>query len=153
MDVHLRPLTPEDSDDILQIYDERTNEFLPMPPIDPTMCKVYLENCQRWDSETPPTRYERGIVAAGELVGVVKVLRTENGWETAYCVRQDRWGRGYATEAVRKVVRMCWDYGLPSLEARVDAKNVASHRVLEKNGFDLVSYSPEGSVYRRRVRS
>lgn len=53
-------------------------------------------------------------------------------------------GKGYATEALGLLTR--WAFGNPrchTIVARdVDVDNVASHRVLEKNGFQTTLHSP-----------
>lgn len=69
------------------------------------------------------------------------------GGEIGYWLGVAHWGKGYATEAVGGMV----DYGFEKLDllrvqANVYAPNVASARVLEKNGFVL-----EGTL-RRAVR-
>lgn len=62
--------------------------------------------------------------------------------EAAYLVRRDRWGRGYATEALREVLRIGHDeLGLERIVALAYPENVASRRVMEKAGMRA-----EGSV-------
>jgi RimJ/RimL family protein N-acetyltransferase len=49
------------------------------------------------------------------------------------------WGRGYATEATRALVRRaCTELGLERVVATTMTVNVASRRVLEKAGLSLV---------------
>jgi len=56
-----------------------------------------------------------------------------------YWVAQDRQGRGLATRAVAEIVRMAYDeLGLHRVEAGTLVDNVASQRVLEKNGFTRI---------------
>ena len=56
--------------------------------------------------------------------------------EAAYVVRRDRWGRGYATEALREVLRIGHDeLGLERLVALAYPENEASRRVMEKAGM------------------
>ena len=46
------------------------------------------------------------------------------------------WGSGFATQAVRLAVGKGFeDLGVERIEAFVDPTNIASQRVLEKNGF------------------
>jgi RimJ/RimL family protein N-acetyltransferase len=66
--------------------------------------------------------------------------------EVGYRLARAYWGKGYATEAAASLVR----YGfltlrLPQIAAIADARNVASNRVIQKNGFvHRRTYSLEG---------
>ena len=56
--------------------------------------------------------------------------------EIGYSLRPDRWGRGYATEAVGALTAYSFrPLGLPALWASHYDGNQSSRRVLEKNGF------------------
>ena len=47
------------------------------------------------------------------------------------------WGQGYATRMVQALVKHAINSGFLSLQASFHVKNMASRRVLEKNGFLL----------------
>jgi [ribosomal protein S5]-alanine N-acetyltransferase len=56
--------------------------------------------------------------------------------EFGYTLARSRWGRGYATEAAGACLRYAFEaLRFQELVASVDARNVASQRVLEKIGF------------------
>ena len=64
--------------------------------------------------------------------------------EIGYGIVPSRQGRGYATEAVAEMLSMAWSEPyVVAVTAETDADNMASHRVLEKAGFDRVP-SEEG---------
>lgn len=83
------------------------------------------------------------IITSGEkrlvgLIGLHNIDFTNRNAELGYFLGPDYWGRGYATEAVGLVLRYAFDWlGLVKVYARVFEPNVASSRVLEKNGFKL----------------
>ncbi|HEX5039912.1 MAG TPA: GNAT family N-acetyltransferase [Candidatus Limnocylindria bacterium] len=81
-----------------------------------------------------------------QVVGVAGLLWVEGHGpevEAAYLVRRDRWGRGYATEALRETLRIGHDQlGLPRIVALAYPENHASQRVMEKAGMRA-----EGSVH------
>ncbi|MGX5358199.1 GNAT family N-acetyltransferase [Kocuria sp. KH4] len=54
-----------------------------------------------------------------------------------YALRREMWGRGLATEVVTELVRVGEELGLP-VWAETFAGNIASQRVLEKAGLELV---------------
>jgi RimJ/RimL family protein N-acetyltransferase len=74
----------------------------------------------------------------GELIGAVGlVLRLEHGRaELGYWIGRPFWGRGYATEAVREVLRYGFtSLGLHRIHASHFARNPASGRVMVKVGM------------------
>ncbi len=77
--------------------------------------------------------------AAGELVAdvvLIWVSAEHRQGEVGYIVHPDRQGRGYATEATRPLLRIAFeDLGLHRVVGRVEARNAASARVLEKLGM------------------
>jgi RimJ/RimL family protein N-acetyltransferase len=75
----------------------------------------------------------------GALIGdVVLFLRSKENrqGEIGYLFHPDYGGRGYATEAARMLLRLGFeDYGLHRIIGRIDARNTASARVLERLGM------------------
>lgn len=73
------------------------------------------------------------------LVGVAGLLWVEGHGpevEAAYLLRRDRWGRGYATEALREVLRIGHhELGLERIVALAYPENDASRRVMERAGM------------------
>ena len=76
---------------------------------------------------------------SGALIGdVVLFLRSREHrqGEIGYLFHPDYGGRGYATEAARMLLRIGFgDYGLHRIIGRIDARNTASARVLERLGM------------------
>lgn len=57
--------------------------------------------------------------------------------EIGYGLGQDAWGKGIASEAVARMIKHAFgEMGLRRLDARVDPRNTASRRLLERLGFD-----------------
>jgi RimJ/RimL family protein N-acetyltransferase len=75
----------------------------------------------------------------GELVGDVILAfasAEHRAGEIGYIVHPDHQGLGYTTEACREVLRIAFDdLGLHRVIARLEPRNVASARVLEKLGM------------------
>ena len=75
---------------------------------------------------------------AGELIGHVGLWPdpTNRHAEVGYAIARPRWGQGFATEAVSAVVNAVFaTTDLERVYARVDVRNAASRRVLEKVGM------------------
>ncbi len=98
----------------------------------------------------------------GEFVGDL-MIRVEDGWaqrevedraantqaELGYTFDPAHQGRGYATEAVRAALAVCFDgLGLRRVTASAFADNLASRRVLEKAGFRLEAVNLKDSLHR-----
>lgn len=93
--------------------------------------------------QQPRTRFQLAITRRddGRLIGNAGVRLGGAGSheaEIGYELAPDEWGRGYATEAVRKIIRFGFEeLGLHRIGAWAIADNVASTRVLEKVGMAL----------------
>jgi predicted acetyltransferase len=57
-----------------------------------------------------------------------------------YAVVPWKQGRGYATEALRQLLPLAREVGLPYVEITTDPDNLASQRVVEANGGALVEH-------------
>lgn len=87
------------------------------------------------------------IVVDGRVVGRIALTNIARGpfqsAQLGYWVAADVNGRGVATAAVARVVRIAFDeLGLHRLEAGTLVHNVASQRVLERNGFLRYGLAP-----------
>ncbi len=86
------------------------------------------------------------------LIGVIGFRRmdTENKRvEIGYWIAREFQGKGYATEAVSLFLDFCFNtLGLNSVYARTNALNVASWKVLEKNGFVRFGTYPQARWFR-----
>ena len=82
----------------------------------------------------------RLILADGKAVGNISVERKEDVYakdgEIGYLLLTEYWSKGIMTEAVRQICETAFaELGLLRITGLVYAPNIASQRVLEKNGF------------------
>ncbi|MCC3291729.1 MULTISPECIES: GNAT family N-acetyltransferase [unclassified Arthrobacter] len=99
---------------------------------------------------------------AGTLVGDLYLVR-QDAWaqkeievlargtqaEIGYVIAPEYAGRGYASEAVAELVRICFEeLGLRRVVAECFADNTASWRVMEKTGMRREGRSRQGSLHR-----
>jgi RimJ/RimL family protein N-acetyltransferase len=77
------------------------------------------------------------LARTGDLVGDCAMLWRSHGQaEVGYVLNPAHYGRGYATEAVEALLRLCFEeMGLHRVAARCDARNTASWRVMERAGM------------------
>jgi len=139
----LRPYEESDLDDMVGTYgDEAVARLLWFGVRSRAQCaqslarKVTMTSLAGDGSAAVLALEER---ASGQVVGdvMVTLLSAEHGQgEVGWVVRRDRWGRGYATEAVAPLLRLAFDgHGLHRVIARLDARNTASGLFAERLGM------------------
>ena len=135
-----------------------------------------LESVSRWITRAPGTleeyrtefedaeRLARTLVVQldGEVIGDL-MLRVEDAWaqaeiaeqargvqaELGWVLHPDRAGHGYATEAVRELIRLCFeDLGLRRVTANCFAGNEASWRLMERVGMRRELHTVRESLHR-----
>jgi len=135
-----------------------------------------LEAVSRWLIRAPLTaedyrvQFERPdslaktlvVELRGEVIGDLMVT-VEDGWAQAEILDQaeqvqaelgwvldpDREGHGYATEAVRELIRLCFeDLGLRRVTANCFADNEASWRLMERVGMRREIHTVRESLHR-----
>ena len=92
----------------------------------------------------------RSIWADGQLVGSISVERKDESGraigEIGYMILTPFWSQGIGTEAVRQICEIAFqELTLEQIIGQVFLENVASARVLEKNGF-LLEGTKTGAV-------
>jgi len=85
----------------------------------------------------------RAITCDGPLVGSIASFVSGDQTEVTYWIDRPAWGRGIASQALELLLKLVV---FRPLHARAASDNIASLRVLQKAGFDLVgtenSYAP-----------
>ncbi|RYG55677.1 N-acetyltransferase [bacterium] len=79
------------------------------------------------------------IVEEGEIVGLCSIVRMPQNGEihVGYGVAPTREGRGYTTRALRQLLEWArGDSRVTVVSAETGVTNIASQRVLERNGFN-----------------
>ena len=82
----------------------------------------------------------RAVIVDGEVAGNITVERKSDVYrkdaELGYILDKAYFGKGIATEATKLIVKEAFDsLDIARISSEVFAPNVASRRVLEKNGF------------------
>ena len=136
-----------------------------------------LDEVARWLTQAPATKQEyrarfadpgrlaRTLVVqlpGGEVIGDLMV-QVEDGWaqaevadrargvqaELGWVFHPDHTGRGYATEAARALIRICFtELGLRRVTAGCFAANEASWRLMERVGMRREAYTVRESLHR-----
>ena len=139
-------LRPYDDGDLDAFHDihrrEDVTRYLPWGPRSRDEVRVIVERRKSL------TRLERDgdglclvvvLMHTGAVVGDVDLQlhsREHHQGEVGYVIHPDHQGNGYATEATAAMLRVGFEtYGLHRIVGRLDARNDASARVLERLGM------------------
>jgi len=142
----LRPGWPEDWQELLaRIADESVVKNLAKVPW------PYTADDARWFASQPQhPRCPHFFVTLpsssepAKIIGCVGLAEDDGEVELGYWFSRDNWGRGFATEAARAVLRLAKVLGHRELVAGHFIDNPASGAVLRKAGF-----VPTGKLRRR----
>ncbi len=103
--------------------------------------RQYLEQAALQALIQPRVHYRFAITIRPEdsakgLVGMARNIEMTRDWEIGWMVHTDEWGKGYASEAARRVI----DFAFNELNAHrviafCDVENRASERVMQKLGM------------------
>ena len=101
--------------------------------------------------------YSFAVTENDVCIGSISVTRGENihrlTGELGYYIARERWGRGYATRAVREICRYVFENtDIVRIYAEPFADNAASCRVLEKAGFTLEGTLRSNAIKSGRIR-
>jgi [ribosomal protein S5]-alanine N-acetyltransferase len=134
----LRPPSLSDVDDYFAL--SQSPEFALFALREPLNRDAILQRLRRAIELPWHERPELVVVLDDQLIGWVQ-LKVDQGDSSAslgYGIAPASWGRGFATEAARAMVDYGFEtFGLAKIWARVDPRNLASVRVLEKLGMRL----------------
>ena len=98
-------------------------------------------------------RFVRAMEAGGEFVGLLNDVETGDGFvELGWAVCHDRWGRGFATAAVKLAIGEMFARGFRQVIAGAFEENQASLRVMEKAGMAPIDKTDE-IEYRGRIHT
>lgn len=138
--ITLRELAAADVPAVRRVYSGASVRFTHDRPYTTGQAHDRVSRALAAAREKPRVRWDFGVVHGWDLVGTISLRLREPGLGTlGYILREDTWGRGYATHAARQVVAFAFTLaGLDCLEAKHHPGNPASGRVLVKAGFTRV---------------
>lgn len=152
----LRPIVLDDADAMVVYKADADNvRYVPYPPL--TREGVVERITTRWSRSQFENEGDAVCLAvveqsSGRLVGdVVLFWRSENDreGEVGYILDPAFAGRGYAAEAVDALLALGFDgLGLHRIATRIDERNTASVRVVERLGFRQEARLVESSWFK-----
>ena len=141
MNIELIPWTQADPDDIARIFTEIDRSYL----ADGLPTPYTREHVEEWLSEEVlPNEGTQGLFRIirvdGRYVGDVQIRCKEGAYrrdaDMGYVLLDEYKGQSVMTEAVGRICAEAFEtLDILRISARIYAPNIASRRVLEKNGF------------------
>jgi RimJ/RimL family protein N-acetyltransferase len=137
--LRLRQLTPDDAGAIMAIYGApEVLRYLNMPPLDtPEKALGLLEwfdnNYQRHEAVQWAITLDSAVIGT---CGTYAWEQSDRHVDIGYHIVPAQWGKGYATEAARAMIRWCFEHlDVHRVQADCTDGNLGSERVLLKCGF------------------
>ena len=149
----LRPLRRQDAKDIFSYAsDPDVARFVLWDPHKTlSETKAYLRYMRSLSRRGLPSSWAVTLRDSGKVIGTMGFMwfsEANSAAEVGYSLSKAFWNQGYATEALRAVIRSVFaSLSVNRLEAQHDLRNPASGRVMEKSGM-----KKEG-ILRQRIRN
>lgn len=145
----LRQITVEDAPELFfQRTDERVMKYIERPrPKDINDTITFINTISDLRDKNEIITWGIALKENPKLIGTVVFLNFKKEHyraEFGYALHPDHWRKGIMDEVAKAVI----DYGfnvmkLHSIEANINPENIASQKLLEKNGFVREAYFKE----------
>lgn len=139
--LRLRPFADADAEALFALHSNAyVLRYWDSPPwSEPARAERFIAACRQMAEDGTGARLAMERSSDATFLGWCSLSRWNPDFRSAsmgYCLNEDAWGHGYATEAARAVLRWAFDtLDLNRVQAETDTRNLASARVLEKLGF------------------
>ena len=144
----LRPMSPDDADAVVALLtDAEVGKSYMLPDFETPQqaYKLFDRLCALSKDEF---RFVRGIYLDGVWIGMINDVEIKPPCiELGYALLPAYHGRGYATEALHGTIFALLSRGYTEIRAGAFEQNIASIRVMEKNGMRRIDHT-EDITYR-----
>jgi len=152
----LRRIVKEDVDEIFALRsDEQTMKYIPRPLV--KTAEDALEHIAMIDEKIESNEGINWAITlknSSKLIGIIGHYRIRPEHfraEIGYMLLPEYHGKGIITEAITEVVNYGFEVmQMHSIEAIIDPDNIASAKVLQKNGFVKEAHLKENEYYEGR---
>ncbi len=138
--VRLREFTTDDLDAVAAIVgDDRVSTFMSFDSRTREQAATMLDGILERAKAEPRTEFYLAIepAAGGPAVGTIRLAFSGvRASKLGYMIDADHWGNGYATDAVRTMIKFAWEVlDLHRITAAVGPQNAASLAVVKRVGM------------------
>lgn len=153
----LRPFRPSDLSHLERyVVREHFWKYLPIDPQTPESVRVFLDKrlADRWGDGSYLCAIE--LAELGHLIGTVRISvdsATHRSGDIGYALNDEYSGRGYMTEAVRRILNVGFnELGLNRIWAMADTDNEPSWQLLERVGMLREGLLRQNQLVRSNLR-
>lgn len=131
----IRSVTVEDAKDIWEIWSNGENERYMSDPVG--SLEEVISICEnREDNNSNGYLTVATLRDTGEVIGTCCFgPEKDDEWGFGYSIKQEFWGKGYATEIVKAVIQFGQSLGIKDFTSDCAIENTGSGKVLEKSGM------------------
>ncbi|HEX6438275.1 MAG TPA: GNAT family N-acetyltransferase [Candidatus Binatia bacterium] len=120
--------------------------WLPYEKVDET--RAFVRTCLLMWQQGDSYHWTLVRKGDGQLLGMINARVDGHKWELGYVLAREYWGRGYMTEAVKRLIATAFEEAaVYRVWAVCDVDNVASARVMEKSGMQREGLLRRWSVH------
>jgi len=136
----LREFTRDDFDGVHKYAsDPEVVRYMTWGPNTRAETRRFIERNIQAQVVQPRTNYDLAITLDDELIGgcglTIHSLSDKRA-EIGYCIRRDCWGKSVGTEVAAELIRFGFsEMKMHRIEAKCDPENIASYKIMEKNGM------------------
>jgi len=151
----LRPYEDGDAEPMFRNWaaDPEVTQYLTWPPYESlAQAEAWIRN--KLIYQAAPRHYGWVISYQGEAIGTIDLVDEfpEGGFEIGYCLGKKYWNRGYMSEAFHAVLAfMFFEAGYAYSIMRAEKDNLASRRIIEKEGYAFLFYSDRELALKKRT--
>ena len=150
MKISLRPFEQRDAREIVDLLmDAQVKQTYMIPDFeDREAARPLFERLVQFSREED--RFVRAICLEDRAIGLINDVETlGKRVELGYALLPGYWGKGFATEALKKAIGVMFDRGFDTVRCGAFEENRASCRVMEKSGMHIIAET-ENISYRGR---
>ena len=151
----LRELNNSDLDNIFEwASDEEVCKYLTWYPHESKDTTKQILNYWLKQYECNPLTFRFGITLkdGDRLIGSIDVIKFEEGSpEIGYCLNRNYWNHGYMSEALKGFIDYLKTFKIKKILIKADTDNIASNRVILKNGFTFLKQEKHTNKGKERI--
>lgn len=142
--LQIKPITPEDREDVLDLVTDSTVGKTYMFPEYQTREAAEPLFQRLVDLSKDDSRYVAGVYLDGRFIGMMNAVEIkETQVEMGYAFLPPYYNRGYATESFQGAIAYLFDHGFTTVLAGAFSENAASMRVMEKCGMTRQDFTED----------
>ena len=156
----LRQISVKDSSEIAKIGNDKEISYFtyywPYPLTISKTRKIISEIEKEWKEKKTVVMFKIQLKETKKTIGVLDIYdidRRDKHAKTGYWLGRNYWGKGYALEAVKGVIKFAFNnLNLNKIFADTLTDNLSSNKLLEKAGFRKIGVMRKDKLVKGKLR-